>query len=127
MRESGLLMPLFQRLLVLAPAILADPEPTANRPRPPRSSLLSLTLGPLILWERSGRRLIKLQTDIARATRLGIQVNGHLSCRIWRRKPGFQPALLRRVLTLPFDLLDRTRPRTKRRITAMFLAPWPAR
>src|ERR1019366_5783672 len=60
-------------------------------------------------------------------TRLGIQVNGHLSCRIWRRKPGFQPALLRRVLTLPFDLLARTRPRTKRRITAMFLAPWPAR
>src|ERR1039458_4102438 len=75
MRESGLLMPLFQRLLVLAPAILADPEPTANRPRPPRSSILSLTLGPLILWERSGRRLIKLQTDIARAivglTKLG--------------------------------------------------------
>jgi len=59
--------------------------------------------------------------------RLGIQVNGHLSCRIWRRKPGFQPALLRRVLTLPFDLLARTRPRAKRRITAMFLAPWPAR
>jgi hypothetical protein len=75
MRESGLLMPLFQRLLVLAPAILADPEPTANRNRPPRSSILSLTLGPLILWERSGRRLIKLQTDIARAivglTKLG--------------------------------------------------------
>src|ERR1019366_5601397 len=47
MRESGLLMPLFQRLLVLAPAILAVPEPVANRPRPPRPSIFSLILGRL--------------------------------------------------------------------------------
>jgi hypothetical protein len=30
MRESGLLMPLFQRLLFLVLAILADPVPAAN-------------------------------------------------------------------------------------------------
>src|ERR1017187_8795618 len=65
MRESGLLMPLFQRLLFLVLAILADPVPVANRPRPPRSSILSLTLRPPTLWERSGRRFAKIQTDIA--------------------------------------------------------------
>jgi class 3 adenylate cyclase len=59
--------------------------------------------------------------------RQGIQVNGHLSCRTWRRNSGFQLALLRRVLTLPLDLLARTRLRAKRRTAAMFLAPWPVR
>src|SRR5450830_1255210 len=65
MRESGLLMPLFQRLLFLVLAILADPVPAANRPKLPRSSILSLTLRPPTLWERSGRRFAKIQTDIA--------------------------------------------------------------
>ena len=61
------------------------------------------------------------------AARLGIQVNDHLSCRISRRNWGLQPAAFRLVLTLPFDLLARTSPSAKRRMVAMFLAPWPAR
>src|SRR6202035_2579524 len=62
-------------------------------------------------------------TTLSLSPRHGIQVNGHLSGRISRRKAGFQPAFLRRVLTLPFDLLARTRPRAKRRT----LAPWAVR
>jgi hypothetical protein len=64
---------------------------------------------------------------VALATRLGIQVNDHLSCRISRRNWGLQPAAFRLDLTLPFDLLARTSPSAKRRRVAMFLAPWPAR
>ena len=48
-------------------------------------------------------------------TRHGIQVNGHLICRISRRNCVFQLADLRRVLMLPFDLLARRRPSAKRR------------
>ena len=59
--------------------------------------------------------------------RHGFQVNGHFICRISRRKSVFQLADFLRVLTLPLDLLARTRPSAKRRTTAMFLAPWPAR
>lgn len=60
-------------------------------------------------------------------TRLGIWMNAHGSCRIWRRKSGFQLAVLRRVLTLPLALLARTKPRAKRRTMAMFRAPYPLR
>src|SRR5258708_529610 len=60
-------------------------------------------------------------------TRHGIRVNGYLSWRISSRNLGSQPALLRRVLTLPFRLLARTSPRAKRRTMAMFLAPCPVR
>ncbi len=59
--------------------------------------------------------------------RLGIQVNGHLICRISSRKSVSQLAFFLRVLTLPADLLARTRPRPKRRTMAMFLAPSPDR
>ena len=59
--------------------------------------------------------------------RHGIQVNDHFICRISRRNWVFQLADLRRVLMLPLDLLARRRPSAKRRTTAMFLAPWPAR
>src|SRR5205809_2980648 len=59
--------------------------------------------------------------------RSGFQVNDHLIWRIVRRKFGSQPADFRRVLTLPLCLLARTRPRAKRRTTAMFLAPDPVR
>src|SRR5271169_68193 len=60
-------------------------------------------------------------------TRHGIQVNDHFICSISRRNWVFQLADLRRVLMLPLDLLARRRPSAKRRTTAMFLAPWPAR
>jgi len=56
-----------------------------------------------------------------------IQVNGYLSWRISSRNFGSQPARFRRVLTLPWLLLARTRPRAKRRTVAMFLAPCPVR
>src|SRR5271163_1158094 len=59
--------------------------------------------------------------------RHGIQVNDHFICRISRRNWVFQLADFRRVLMLPLDLLARRRPSAKRRTTAMFLAPWPAR
>ena len=42
-------------------------------------------------------------------------------------KSGFQLAIFRRVLTLPFDFSARTRPRAKRRTMAIFLAPCPVR
>src|SRR6266436_10446468 len=59
--------------------------------------------------------------------RQGIRVNVYLIWRISSRNLGSQPALLRRVLTLPLRLLARTRPRAKRRTMAMFLAPCPVR
>src|SRR4051812_45575603 len=59
--------------------------------------------------------------------RLGIQVNGQLIWSSLRRNFGSQLADLRRVFTLPLVLSARTRPRAKRRTTAMFLAPWPVR
>jgi hypothetical protein len=59
--------------------------------------------------------------------RHGFQVNDHFICRISRRKLVFQLADFLRVLTLPFDLLAITSPSAKRRTTAMFLAPLPAR
>jgi hypothetical protein len=59
--------------------------------------------------------------------RFGIQVNGHLIWRISSRKSGFQLAALRRDLTLFLSLFARTKPRAKRRTTAMFFAPWPVR
>jgi hypothetical protein len=62
-----------------------------------------------------------------RKARHGIQVNDHFICSISRRNWVFQLADLRRVLMLPLDLLARRRPSAKRRTTAMFLAPWPAR
>lgn len=66
-------------------------------------------------------------TETGGIARFGIQVNGHLSWRISSRKSGFQLAALRRDLTLPLRLFARTRPRAKRRTTAMFFAPWPVR
>src|SRR5271167_3142842 len=69
----------------------------------------------------------KLIDGSPKNSRHGFQVNGHFICRIWRRKSVFQLADFRRVLTLPFDLSARMRPSEKRRTTAMFLAPWPAR
>jgi hypothetical protein len=67
--------------------------------------------------------------SVAHVTRArhGIQVNDHFICRISRRNWVFQLADFRRVLMLPLDLLARRRPSAKRRTTAMFLAPWPAR
>src|SRR3954467_5509424 len=61
------------------------------------------------------------------SARLGIQVNGQLIWSSLRRNFGSQLADLRRVFTLPLVLSARTRPRAKRRTTAMFLAPWPVR
>src|SRR5450830_2009824 len=43
------------------------------------------------IFERLARPESRLLADDAR---LGIQVNGHLSCRIWRRKPGFLTRVL---------------------------------
>ncbi len=60
-------------------------------------------------------------------TGLGIQVNGYPICRISRRNLVFQLADFLRVLTLPLFLLARMSPSEKRRMVAMFLAPWPAR
>ena len=77
------------------------------------------------LVDRFAADLVFLVTEVD--SRLGIQVNDHLSCRISRRNFGVQPAAFRLDLTLPFDLLARTSPSAKRRMVAMFLAPWPAR
>jgi hypothetical protein len=68
------------------------------------------------------------RTDrLCQISRLGIQVNGQLIWSSLRRNSGSQLADLRRVFTLPLVLSARTRPRAKRRTTAMFLAPWPVR
>src|SRR5712691_4850736 len=81
----------------------------------------------LRLTKRVAFEVIWQQGPRAVRPRYGIQVNAHLSWRIWSRKSGLQLAVLRRVLTLPLVLLARTRPRAKRRTMAMFLAPWPVR
>src|SRR3984957_2434820 len=75
----------------------------------------------------TGGDYLPMRDPLIMSTRHGIQVYGYFICRISRWNWVFQLADFRRVLMLPLDLLARRRPSAKRRTTAMFLAPWPAR
>src|ERR1700741_1822226 len=99
----------------------------AARPDPDRQRTETLLSEDDAGVEASHCCVLGRESDWEETARYGIRVNAHLIWRISKRNSRFQPARLRRVLTLPLVLLGRTRLRAKRRTTAMFLAPLPVR